>query len=139
MFASWLVIFASSHGPILEFLPQFFPHYWIMSLIFCLQEHCVYIWDKIVRTHQFSSVAQPCLTLCHSIDCSTPGLPIHHQLLQPTQTHVHAIPSSVIPFSSCPQSLPASGSFQMGQLFGSGGQSTGVSASTSVLLMNTQD
>ena len=50
-----------------------------------------------------------------------------------------AISSSVIPFSSCPQSLPASGSFQMSQLFTSGGQSTGVSDSTSVLPMNTQD
>ena len=49
------------------------------------------------------------------------------------------ISSSVIPFSSCPQSFPASGSFQMSQLFASGGQSTGVSASTSVLPMNTQD
>jgi len=49
------------------------------------------------------------------------------------------ISSSVVPFSSCPQSYPASGSFQMSQLFASGGQSIGVSASTSVLPMNTQD
>ena len=49
------------------------------------------------------------------------------------------ISSSVIPFSSCPQSFPASGSFQMSQLFASGGQSIGVSASASVLPMNTQD
>ena len=47
--------------------------------------------------------------------------------------------SSVIPFSSCPQSFPASGSFSMSQLFASGGQSNGVSASTSVLPMNTRD
>ena len=50
-----------------------------------------------------------------------------------------AISSSVIPFSSCPQSIPASVSFQMSQLFASGGQSIGVSASASVLPMNTQD
>ena len=50
-----------------------------------------------------------------------------------------AISSSVIPFSSCPQSLPAWGSFPMSQLFAWGGQSTGVSASASVLPMNTQD
>ena len=50
-----------------------------------------------------------------------------------------AISSSVVPFSSCPKSLPASGSFPMNQLFTSGGQSTGVSASASVLPMNTQD
>ena len=49
------------------------------------------------------------------------------------------ISSSVVPFSSCLQSLPASGSFQMKQLFASAGQSIGVSASTSVLPMNTQD
>ena len=50
-----------------------------------------------------------------------------------------AISSPVVPFSSCPQSLPASGSFPMSQLFASGGQSIGVSASASVLPMNTQD
>ena len=49
------------------------------------------------------------------------------------------ISSSVVPFSSCPKSFPVSGSFQMGQLFTSGGQSMGVSASTTVLPMNTQD
>ena len=49
------------------------------------------------------------------------------------------ISSSVIPISFCLQSFPASGSFQMSQLFASGGQNTGVSASTSVLPMNTQD
>ena len=48
------------------------------------------------------------------------------------------ISSSVIPFSSCPQSFPASGCFQLSQLFASGGQSIGVSASASVLPMNTQ-
>ena len=96
---------------------------------------------------QFSSVAQSCLTLCDPMNPSTPGLPVHHQLPEFTQTHVHwasqwchpTISSSVIPFSSCPQSFPASGSFQMSQLFASGGQSIGVSASTSVLPMNTQD
>ena len=50
-----------------------------------------------------------------------------------------AISSSIVPFSSCPQPLPASGSFPMNQLFASGGQSTGVSASASVLPVNTQD
>ena len=50
-----------------------------------------------------------------------------------------AISSSVVPFSSCPQSLSASGSFPMSQLFAWGGQSSGVSASASVLPMNTQD
>ena len=49
------------------------------------------------------------------------------------------VSSSVVPFFSCPQSFPASGSFQMRWFFTSGGQSIGVSASTSVLPMNTQD
>ena len=92
---------------------------------------------------QLSSVTQSCLTLCNPMNHSTPGLPIHHQLPESTQTHVHwvgdAIQPSVIPFSSCPQSFPASGSFPMSQLFASGGQSIGVKASTSVLSMNTQD
>ena len=58
----------------------------------------------------------------------------------PLSQWCHPTPSSsVICFSSCPQSFPASGSFPMSQLFASGGQSTGVSASTSVLPMNTQD
>ena len=89
---------------------------------------------------QFSSVAQSCPTLCDPMNHSTPGLPVHHQLPEFTQTHVHRVgDASVVPFSSCPQSLPASGSFPMSQLFPSGGQSTGVSALASVLSMNAQD
>ena len=76
---------------------------------------------------QFCSVAQPCSTLCDPMNHSTPGFPVHHQLPESTQTHVHqvddAISSSVVPFSSCPQSFPASGSFHMSQLFASDGQS----------------
>ena len=67
---------------------------------------------------QFSSVAQSCPTLCDPMNRSTPGLPVHHQLPEFTQTHVHqAISSSVVPFSSCPQSLPASESFPVSQHF----------------------
>ena len=86
---------------------------------------------------QFSSVIQLCPTLCNPMNCSTPGLPVHHQL--PEFTCYPTISSSVIPFSSCPQSLPVSGSFQMSQHFTSGGPSIGVSASASVLSMNTQN
>ena len=71
---------------------------------------------------------------------------VHHQLPQFTQTHVHQVGDAIqpshpllSPFSSYPQSLPASESFPMSQLFAWGGQSTGVSASTSVLPMNIQD
>ena len=84
--------------------------------------------------------------LCDSMDCSTPGLSVHHQLPEsipnscPLSRWCHpTISSSVIPFSSCSQSFPASGSFQMSQLFASGGQNSGVSASASVLPMNIQD
>ena len=95
---------------------------------------------------QFSSVAQLSLAFYDPIDCSMPGFPVHHQLLELAQTHVHwvgdahpTISSSVVPFSSCLWSFPASGSFPMSQLFTSGGQSIGVSASASVLPMNIQD
>ena len=67
----------------------------------------------------------------------TPGV---HPNSRPLSRWCHpAISSSVIPFSSCPQSFPASGSFPMSQLFASGGQSVGVLALASVLPVNTQD
>ena len=87
---------------------------------------------------QFSSVAQSCLTLCDPMNHNTPGLPVHHQLLEFTQIQrtssqwCHpAISCSVVPFPSSPQFLPASESFPMSQPFAWGGQSTGVSASAS--------
>ena len=72
-----------------------------------------------MSSSQFSSVAQSCPTLCNPMKHSTPGLPVHLQLLEFTQTHVHRVSdgchptilSSVIPFCSCPQSFPASGFF----------------------------
>ena len=94
---------------------------------------------------QFSSVAQSCLTLCDPMDCSKPGLPVHHQLPEFTQTHVHWVDDAIqpshpaVPFSSSLLSFPASGSFPMSQFFSSGGQSIGVSDSTSVLPVNIQD
>ena len=97
------------------------------------------------RSVQFSSVAQSCPTLCDPMNRSTPGFPVHHQLPDITklisiESVCHpAISSSVVPFSSCPQSLPASESFPMTQLFAWGGQSIGVSAWASVLPINTQD
>ena len=67
------------------------------------------------QSGQLSSVAQSCPTLCNPMNRSTPGLPMHHQLPEFTQTHIHRVgdaiqpsSSSVVPFSSCPQSLPAS-------------------------------
>ena len=80
--------------------------------------------ESKIRSDQSLSRVQ----LCDLMDCSTPGLPVHHQLPEFTQTHVHQVgdaiqpPNQVVPFSSCLQSLPASGSFPMSQLFTWGGQ-----------------
>ena len=94
----------------------------------------------------FSSVAQSCPTLCDPMNCSTPRPPCPSPTPEvysdscPLSRWCHpAISSSVVPFSSCPQSLPASGSFPMSQLLAWSGQSIGVSALASVFPMNTQD
>ena len=84
------------------------------------------------------SVIKPYLTLCNPMNCSKPGFPVLYYLPEFVQTHVQRIRAAIEPYSttrfcSCPQSFPASGSFPMSQLFSSGGQSTGVSASASVL------
>ena len=92
-------------------------------------------------------VAQLCPALCDPMDCHKPGSPVHHQLPELAQTHVHRVgdaiqqshPFSVIPFSSYLQYFPASGSFPMSQFFPLGSQSTGASASASVLPINIQD
>ena len=92
---------------------------------------------------QFSSNAQLCLEphgLQHArLPCPSPT-PRACVWACPSSWWCHqTISSSVVPFSSCLQSFPASGSFQMSQFFASGGQSIGVSASASVLPMNIQD
>ena len=71
--------------------------------------------------------------------CPTPTTGVHPNPCPLSRWCHPTVSSSMFPFSSCPQSFPASGSFQMSQLYASDGQSTGVSASTSVLPMNTQD
>ena len=73
------------------------------------------------------------------LPCPSPSPGVHPNSCPSSRWCHPAISSSVVPFSSCPQSLPASGSFPMSQLFAWGGQSIGVSTSTSVLPMNTQD
>ena len=89
------------------------------------------------------SVAQLCPTPCNPMDCSTPGFPDLHYLLELVQLmdidSCHpSISCFVIPFS-CPQPFPASGSFPMTWFFASGGQSSRASASASVLPINAQD
>ena len=94
---------------------------------------------------QFSSVQSLSPTLCDPVNHGMPGLPVHRQLLEVTQTHVHWVGDAIQPSqslsspSSCPQSFPASGSFQMSQLFASVGPSNEVSASTSGLPVHIQD
>ena len=98
-----------------------------------------------VTSVQFSSVTQSFPTIWDPMDCSTPGLPVHHTLPKFPQTPVHWVgdatqqPHSVILFSSCLQSFPAPGSFLMSRFFASGGQNIGISASEWVLPMNIQD
>ena len=99
-----------------------------------------------VSTFQFSSVAQSCLTLCDPIDYSTPGFPVHHQpqsllklmfikLMMPSNHLILCCPLFLLP-----SIFPSMTTFsKCSQFFASGGQSIRVSASTSVLPMNTQD
>ena len=101
--------------------------------------------NLIVTSVQFNSVSQSCPTLPpHELQhtrppCPSPTPGVYSNSCPSSQWYQPAISSSVVPFSSCPQSLPASGSFPMSQLFASGGQSIGISALASVLPMNTQD
>ena len=84
----------------------------------------------LLQPHESQHARPPCLS-------PTPGV---HSNSHPSSRWCYpAISSSVVPFSSCPQSLPASESFPMSQLFAWGGQSIGVSASASLVPMNTQD
>ena len=102
----------------------------------CKDHHCLFLQfscsvvSDSLRPHELQHSRPPCPS-------SIPGA---HPNSYPLSRWCHpTISSSVVPFSSCPQSFPASGSFQMSQLFASGGQSIGVSALASVLPMNIQD
>ena len=96
--------------------------------------------------HQFSSVTQSCPSLCNSMDCSMPGFPVPHQLLELAQSYVHHVGDAIQPSHTLSPPLPlpfqsflASGSYPMSQFFTSGGQSIGVLVSASVLPVNFQD
>ena len=122
--------------------------------------HCMFIWSSnlFLKTGSLSHFLCKCVYLSVQFsrsvmsDSLQPHEPQHARPPCPSPTPgVHPNPcpwsrwchptisSSVVPFSSCPQSFPASGFFPMSQLFASGGQNIGVSASISVLPMNTQD
>ena len=111
------------------------------EVIFMLGETC---WITL----QFSSVQFSCLVVSDSLRphesqharplCPSPTPGVHSDSHPSSQRCHPAISSSVVPFSSCPQSLPASESFPMSQLFSWGGQSTGVSAAASFLPKKSQ-
>ena len=121
---------------------------WFCTWHCALLESCL-IWEMCLEISlfssnassvQFSSVAQLYSTLCDPVDCSTPGLPIHHQLPEFTQTHVHWVadaiqPSHPLSFSSSSSAFSLSQHQGLFQWVGSSHQVTkvGVSASTSVL------
>ena len=89
------------------------------------------------------SASRSCLTVCNSMDCSTPGFLVLHHLLELAQTHVHRVSDAIQPFYPLPSpspafSFPALGFFPKSQLSASGGQSIGASASASVLAVNIQ-
>ena len=73
------------------------------------------VWDRFTSVH-FSSVAQSCLTLCDPMNCSTPGLPVHHQLLEFTHTHVHWVGDGILP--SLPLLSPSPPAFNLSQHHG---------------------
>ena len=105
--------------------------------------------QKLRSWHQFSSLQFSCSVVSDSLrryelqharsPCPSPDPGVHPNSCSLSWWCHPTISSSVIPFSSCPQYFPASGSFQMSQLFASGCQSIGVSASIFILPMNTQD
>ena len=79
---------------------EFYSHHYDLCLI-------VFLFSSV------SSVAQSCLTLCNPMNCSTPGLPVHHQLLEFTQTHVHRVSDAIQP--SYPLSSPSPPAFNLSQ------------------------
>ena len=111
--------------------------FWLLYTLLCAQPYMIVV--ILLKYLQFSSVAQSCPTLRpHESQHARPPCPsptprvYSNPCLSGRWCHP-TISSSVVPFFSCPQSIPASGSFPMSQLISWGGQSTGVSASASVL------
>ena len=97
------------------------------------------------KTEKLSSVTQLFPTLCDPMDCSMPVLPVHYQLLELGQTHVHQVSDAIQPFRPLSSPSPPAfnlslhqGLFKWVQFFASSGPSIGVSASASVLPLNIQ-
>ena len=135
------LLFTHSLSPSYLHLCSFLSYCWIVLPSCGLMAVCFYDWGGGWRVLSLF-ITQSCPTLCHPTDCSTPGFPVLHHLLELAQTHVHWVGDAIQP--ACPllsssQSFPASGYLPMSQLFASGGQSIGASASASVPPVNIQD
>ena len=102
--SSWAKSYLNEYSPINAVSP-----WWLVSLINSLQMNLVSFSVQV----QFSSVAQSCPTLCNPMDCSTPGFPVHHQLPEPTQTHVHWVGDVIQP--SHPLLSPSPPTFNLSQ------------------------
>ena len=129
---AWRIPWIDEPGKLQSMGLQRVRHDWALmhtKVLSSVQFSCSVMSDSL-RLHGLQHARLPCPS-------PTPGV---HPNPCPLSRWCHpTISSSLVPFSSCPQSFPASVSFQMSQLFASGGQSIGVSASTSVLPINTQD
>ena len=121
-----------------EAYPSIIPFFW-MQAEFVASSQLIKTNRKMAKMmgyHSHDSVQFSYSVGSYSLDCSTPGFPVHHQFLELAQTHVHGVGDAIQ--LSHPLSSP-SGSFPRSQFSASGGQSIGVSASASVLPMNIQN
>ena len=139
----WEKLYYSIISKLQQFSKMTVDYKWQTTMKGCNMFWNISFWSTKECLVQFSCSV---VSLCDPMNRSTPGLPVHHQLPEFTQTHIHRVGDAIQPSHPLsspsppnPQSLPASGSFPMSQLFAWGGQSIGVSASASVLPMNTQD
>ena len=111
-----------------------------VKAVYCHPAYLTYIQSSVQFSHSVvSNSLRPHEPQHARPPCPSPTPRVHPNPCPSSRWCHPTISSSVVPFSSCPQSFPASGSFEMSQLFTSGGQSIGVSVSISVLPMNTQD
>ena len=98
-------------------LPGFFILYPINIPAPCLWEDGPETSDLRAWLIQYSSVTQSCLTLCDPMDCSTPGLPVHHQLLESTQTHAHWVGDAIQPSHPLSSTSPPASLFPSIRVF----------------------
>ena len=134
-----LRIFSSAYWPSVYFIYLFLSDYFLCVCVFEPVQIIYYVPLPFLQM-----VTQSCLILYDPMDCSMPGFPVLHYVPEFAQTHIHWVSDAtqsshpLLPPSPPALSFPTSGSFPMSQLFASGGQRIGASASASVLPMNIQ-